>query len=113
MRTDRQFERLDAYLDSEKIELDGDIIITDPGYIVCEENGISDNDWKLCEYGENMEALGIKKYLSADTLYGNWSCTTFNADTESWASSVQTPVWLAYSCSVMFSNITLDRKSVV
>jgi hypothetical protein len=32
--------------------------------------------WSLCEYGDNMEKLGIKHYLTSDTEYGDWSCTT-------------------------------------
>jgi len=55
----------------------GDIIITDPCYITKNDT----NDWELCEYGENMEKLGIKTYLTRDTIYGDWSCTTFNNDT--------------------------------
>lgn len=38
----------------------GDIIITDPMYIVkCEE------DWHYCEYGENLEALNICTYITS------------------------------------------------
>lgn len=38
----------------------GDIIITDPMYIVkCEE------DWHRCAYGEKMEALGITGYITS------------------------------------------------
>ena len=55
----------------------GDIIITDPCYITKNDT----NDWELCEYGENMEKLGIKTYLTRNTIYGDWSCTTFNSDT--------------------------------
>jgi len=55
----------------------GDIIITDPCYITKDDT----NDWELCEYGENMEKLGIKTYLTRNTIYGDWSCTTFNSDT--------------------------------
>ena len=29
-----------------------------------------------------MKALGIKNYLCRDTIYGDWSCTTFNSDTK-------------------------------
>ncbi|RHM40420.1 hypothetical protein DWZ70_02785 [Mediterraneibacter gnavus] len=28
-----------------------------------------------------MEELGIKNYICRDTLYGDWSCTTYNSDT--------------------------------
>lgn len=43
------------------------------------KNNIS--DWELCNYGDNFEALGIKNYICRDTLYGDWSCTTYNSDT--------------------------------
>ena len=77
--------RYKRYLDSEPMEFDGDIIITDPCYIIrAEHHGtkpLTDNDWAACGYGSNMEALGIKKHMTRDTLYGDWSCTTFNTDT--------------------------------
>jgi hypothetical protein len=64
----------------------GDIIITDPCYIIREEyNGqkpLTDDDWDSCEYGEKMEMLGIHNYICRDTLYGDWSCTTYNSDTD-------------------------------
>lgn len=63
----------------------GDIIITDPCYIIrAEHHGtkpITKDDWKACDYGANMEALGIKNYISRSTTNGDWSCTTFNSDT--------------------------------
>lgn len=43
------------------------------------KNNVS--DWELCNYGENIEALGIKNYICRDKLYGDWSCTTYNSDT--------------------------------
>jgi len=55
----------------------GDIIITDPCYITKDDT----KDWELSGYGENMEKLGIKTYLTRNTIYGDWSCTTFNSDT--------------------------------
>ncbi len=60
----------------------GDVIITDPCYIIRKENELTEDDWDACEYGENMEALGIQNYLCRNTIYGDWSCTTFNTDTE-------------------------------
>lgn len=39
----------------------GDIIITDPLYITkCED------DWYNCEFGENLEALGIFNYITSE-----------------------------------------------
>lgn len=40
------------------------------------------DDWSKCSYGENMEVLGITNYICRDTIYGDWSCTTYNTDTE-------------------------------
>lgn len=44
------------------------------------KNNIS--DWELCNFGEDFEKLGIKNYICRDTIYGDWSCTTFDSDTE-------------------------------
>lgn len=67
------------YVDSEPMEFDGDILITDPCYITkCTEE---QNDWDVCDYGENMSILGINQSMSRDTLYGDCECTTYNTDT--------------------------------
>lgn len=84
----------------------GTIIITDPCYIVkncTEENPYpfpwttdlinspnidemikqytewedEHDDWTRCEYGRNMEALGISTYFTEDTIYGDWGCSTY------------------------------------
>jgi hypothetical protein len=101
----------------------GDIIITDPCYIIKNDEDykdlaskpkwkdyhtveykddpkkfmeetklmeIADNLWRIknpdhwdiCNCGDNMEVLGITTYLSSSTIYGDWSCTTFNSDTK-------------------------------
>lgn len=63
----------------------GNVIITDPCYIIRARHhgtkSITKDDWKACEYGEKMEVFGIKNYLTKNTLYGDWSCSTFNKDT--------------------------------
>ena len=41
-----------------------------------------EDDWAKSECGSNMEALGVNTYLTSDTLYGDWSCTTVNTDTK-------------------------------
>lgn len=58
------------------MKFNGDIIITDPCYIC------KDGDWRKCGYGDDMSQLGINNYICRDTLYGDWSCTTFNSDTK-------------------------------
>jgi hypothetical protein len=105
-----------------KMKFKGDIIITDPCYIIREKTGrpkMSDypilqgkgskkftdftdeenrayakytkaqkkwdkenpDDWDVCDNGDNMGALGFKTFLCRDTVYGDWSCTTYNKDT--------------------------------
>nr|UVX74666.1 MAG: hypothetical protein [Bacteriophage sp.]DAW05363.1 MAG TPA: hypothetical protein [Caudoviricetes sp.] len=36
------------------------------------------DDWRKCEYGEDMEQLGITKCICESTIYGDWSCTTWS-----------------------------------
>jgi hypothetical protein len=61
----------------------GDIIITDPCYIMRHKNELTGDDWSACDYGSNMKVLGITHYLTEDTEYGDWSCTTVKDDPES------------------------------
>jgi hypothetical protein len=35
------------------------------------------DDWDKCDYGYNMEILGIHNYITESTIYGDWSCTTY------------------------------------
>lgn len=52
----------------------GDIIITDPCYII----KMDSDDWSKCGWGESMSVLGFTKYISESTLYGDWSCSTWS-----------------------------------
>lgn len=74
-----------SYADSEPKEFNGDLIITDPCYIMrAKHHGtvpITEDDWEASAYGTNLEALGIHTYLTRDTIYGDWSCTTFDDQT--------------------------------
>lgn len=69
-----------------KVHFKGDIIITDPCYIMrAKHHGttpLTEDDWDACNYGEDMEVFGFTNYLTHSTLYGDWSCTTFNSDTK-------------------------------
>lgn len=65
------------YLDSSPVEFDGDIIITDPCYVREE-----DNDWEAFESGDGLNELGITRFLIRDTLYGDWGCITYDADSQ-------------------------------
>lgn len=40
------------------------------------------DDWDRCNYGEAMERLGLTTFLCDSTIYGDWSCTTFDSDTK-------------------------------
>lgn len=60
----------------------GTIIITDPCYIINHYGTNNYDDWKKCKYGRTMKVLGINTYLTQDTIYGDWSCTTYNSDTK-------------------------------
>lgn len=70
----------DKYLDSEPLEFDGDIIITDPSYVIIQDRYM--DDWAKCECGYNMKALGFDpdRFMTRDTLYGDWECTVFDVD---------------------------------
>lgn len=39
------------------------------------------DDWRKCEYGDNIKVLGITHYLCRSIIYGDWSWTTYNSDT--------------------------------
>ena len=56
------------------MEFKGDILITDPCYIIDKSK---ENDWDESDYGQNMEALGINNYFTESTLCGDWSCDVF------------------------------------
>ena len=89
----------------------GTIVITDPCYIVkkCAEKNPhpfpwttvniknpninemvkqysewedTHDDWRKCQYGENMGVLGIHNYISESTIYGDWGCTTYQTEEE-------------------------------
>lgn len=40
------------------------------------------DDFEKSNYGYNMDVLGFTKYMTHDTLYGDWSCTTYNSNLE-------------------------------
>lgn len=70
----------EQFLDSEPVEFDGNIIITDPCYILKDGESHRD-DWEKCGYGSEMENLGITHYMTRDTIYGDWSCSVYNMNT--------------------------------
>ena len=63
----------------------GTLVVTDPCYFFHKADGayVKNNmeDWKKSEYGFHLERLGIEKFLTADTIYGDWSCQFFERET--------------------------------
>lgn len=55
----------------------GTIIITDPCYI------IKDDDWSSSNYGENLQKFGFTNYITKPTIYGDWSCTVYKTNKNS------------------------------
>ena len=54
-------------IDSDWVNFDGDIVITDPCYL---KNGF------------DYDYLDSVKYIERDTIYGDWSCHTYDSDTK-------------------------------
>ena len=77
----------------------GDIIITDPMYIVkCEE------DWHRCEYGENLEALHIHTYITSE--HGD----EMGSDVVSLDTSKKLGVFCSDSCMVSVMSLNEVRE---
>ena len=94
---------------NKNMKFKGTIIITDPCYIVkkCTEKNPhpfpwtttniktpnikkmvkqytewenKHDDWTKCEFGRNMEALGISTYLTENTICGDWDGSTYKIE---------------------------------
>jgi len=73
---ERNLEYIDTLEDSEPVEFDGDIIITDPCYVVDD-----DNDWrKVCDTYD-LNKIGVTPSMTRDTIFGDWCCETVDAET--------------------------------
>lgn len=59
----------------------GDVIITDPCYIM--KDNSEPDDWYKSDFGKNLNILGFTKFLTSRTIYGDWTCTTFKDCEES------------------------------
>lgn len=64
------------YLDSPAKHFCGDIIITDPCYVA------KDDDWPDFLDAAYNDENEIKTFIERDTIYGDWSCTTFDTTTK-------------------------------
>lgn len=61
----------------------GDIIITDPCYIDTEDSKLWDGDKVDIYTGSGLGQFGFTNCIWEDTIYGDWSCTTFKIKDES------------------------------
>jgi hypothetical protein len=50
------------------MRFDGDIVITDPVYIV------SSDDWNKCKNGKDISVLGFENFMVDETICGDWQC---------------------------------------
>lgn len=69
---------IDKHTDME-MEFDGDIIITDPCYIIREE--ADDLEYEIAESETDISRYGFTSYMKRSTLYGDWTCTTYDTRT--------------------------------
>jgi hypothetical protein len=61
----------------------GTIVITDPCYIDTKDDKIWSGDDINIFTGKGLEKMGFTSYIWDDTIYGDWSCTTFQIKEES------------------------------
>ena len=61
----------------------GSIIITDPCYIDTKDNKLWDSHDVNVFEGSGLEKYGFTNYIWENTIYGDWSCTTFQLKKES------------------------------
>jgi len=61
----------------------GDIIITDPCYIDTDNNDLWNSKKINIFEGKGLESLGFTNYIWESTIYGDWSCCTFELKKES------------------------------
>ena len=57
----------------------GTIVITDPCYL---DNGGDLDLWEASQYGEDLSVFGCTQWISENTIYGDWSCTTYQVEKE-------------------------------
>lgn len=97
----------------------GNIIITDPCYIM------KNDDWSSTNHGSQhqLKRIGITKSLIADTEYGDWSCTTvkddpMTNDTLIFIDDIYDSLWEAYNNGPelnreLIQALTERRKNII
>lgn len=60
----------------------GTIVITDPCYL---DHGMDQDLWEASDYGEDLSVFGCSQWICRDTIYGDWSCTTYQTNPDKFA----------------------------
>lgn len=87
----------------------GTIVITDPCYLAQGNDKL--DLWEASGYGEDLSVFGCSQWISENTIYGDWSCTTYKGDEEKLheffkkASVIQEPLYKDYGSREELSKI--------
>ena len=57
----------------------GTIVITDPCYL---DADMDQDLWEASGYGDDLSAFGCSQWICKDTIYGDWSCTTYKGNSK-------------------------------
>ena len=61
------------------MQFKGTIVITDPCYL---DTDMGQDLWEASGYGDDLSVFGCSQWICKDTIYGDWSCTTYKGDSE-------------------------------
>ena len=61
------------------MQFKGTIVITDPCYL---DADMGQNLWEASGYGDDLSVFGCSQWICKDTIYGDWSCTTYKGDSK-------------------------------
>ena len=61
------------------MQFKGTIVITDPCYL---DVDMGQDLWEASGYGDDLSVFGCSQWICKDTIYGDWSCTTYKGDSE-------------------------------
>lgn len=64
-------------LDSEAVEFDGDIVITDPYFFIK-----NDDDLEAYCSDHKLDRFGFEHYMERDTIFGDWECFVKDTDAD-------------------------------
>lgn len=61
------------------MQFKGTIVITDPCYL---DADMGQDLWEASGYGEDLSVFGCSQWICKDTIYGDWSCTTYKGNSK-------------------------------